>query len=61
MESIPDGIYHKDKNGKYLKCNDTLVNEYYKKKKREEIIGKDIKSISKKSSNRNSLLREKKY
>lgn len=46
MESIPDGIYHKDKNGKYLKCNDTLVKEYYKIS-REEIIGKDIKSISK--------------
>ena len=59
VESIPDGIYHKDKNGKYLKCNDTLVKEYYKIS-REEIIGKDIKSISKKSSNRNSLFKEEK-
>ncbi|HFD2083484.1 TPA: PAS domain-containing protein [Clostridium perfringens] len=59
VESIPDGIYHKDKNGKYLKCNDTLVNEYYKKN-REEIIGKDIKRISKKSSNRNSLFKGEK-
>ncbi len=31
VETIPDGIYHKDKDGKYLKCNDTLINEYYKK------------------------------
>ena len=43
----------------YLKCNDTLVNEYYKKN-REEIIGKDIKRISKKSSNRNSLFKGEK-
>ena len=55
VESIPDGIYHKDKDGKYLKCNDTLVKEYYKIS-REEIIGKDIRSISKKSCNRNSFV-----
>lgn len=57
MESIPDGIYHKDKNGKYLKCNDTLVNEYYKN--REEIIGKDIKRISKNLLIEIAFLREK--
>ncbi len=57
VESIPDGIYHKDNRGKYLKCNDTLAKEYYKKSK-EEIIGHDIKSISNESHNRKKLFKE---
>lgn len=59
VESIPDGIYHKDKNGKYLKCNDTLVNEYYKKN-REDIIGRDIKSIAKESCNDDNIIKKEK-
>lgn len=59
VESIPDGIYHKDKNGKYLKCNDTLVNEYYKKN-REDIIGRDIKSIAKESCNDDNISKKEK-
>ena len=59
VESIPDGIYHKDKDGKYLKCNNTLVKDYYKITK-AEIIGKDIKSIYKKASNRKGIFKEEK-
>ncbi len=59
VESIPDGIYHKDKNGKYLKCNDTLANEYYRKN-REEIIGRDIKSIVKESCKDDDFIKEEK-
>ena len=59
VESIPDGIYHKDKDGKYLKCNNTLVKDYYKITK-SEIIGKDIKSIYKKASNRKGIFKEEK-
>ncbi|EOU1841743.1 diguanylate cyclase [Clostridium perfringens] len=59
VESIPDGIYHKDKDGKYLKCNNTLVKDYYKINK-AEIIGKDIKSIYKKASNRKGIFKEEK-
>lgn len=58
VETIPDGIYHKNKDGKYLKCNDTLINEYYKKD-REEIIGQDIKKIAKEICNKNDLFKEK--
>lgn len=57
VETIPDGIYHKDKDGKYLKCNDTLINEYYKKD-REEIIGEDIRQIVKEICNKNDLFKE---
>ena len=59
VESIPDGIYHKDKDGKYLKCNNTLVKDNYKITK-AEIIGKDIKSIYKKASNRKGIFKEEK-
>lgn len=59
VESIPGGIYHKDKDGKYLKCNNTLVKDYYKINK-AEIIGKDIKSIYKKASNRKGIFKEEK-
>lgn len=58
VESIPDGVYHKDKDGKYLKCNDTLINEYYKKD-REEILGQDIGEIYKDICNKNNLFKEK--
>ncbi len=58
VETIPDGIYHKNKDGKYLKCNDTLINEYYKKD-REEIIGQDIKKIAKEICNKSDLFKEK--
>lgn len=59
VDSIPDGIYHKDNEGKYLKCNDALVKEYYKRNK-GEVIGKNLKNISQKNIKGNSIFKDEK-
>ncbi|MGG5461369.1 sensor domain-containing diguanylate cyclase/phosphohydrolase [Clostridium sp. B9] len=45
FDNMPDGIYHKDIDGRYLACNDTLTREIYGKSK-EEIVNKNINELS---------------
>lgn len=59
VETIPDGIYHKDIDGNYLKCNDTLINEYYKVEK-NEVLGNNILNLAKENYNEDNILREEK-
>ena len=46
IDTVPDCIVHKDKNGKYLDCNSAFAKVYYKKNK-EEILGKTDKELAK--------------
>ncbi len=62
IDTIPDCIFHKDINGKYLDCNVAFSNEYYKQD-RKKIIGKsdrELKSMLKADDllNKNSIVDE---
>lgn len=57
LDSLPNPVYYKDTNGRFIRCNSSFENLIHRKK--EEIIGKLAYSFfSKKTSDRHKLIDE---